>query len=345
MDDIIIRNEGEKVIEQIRINIFTEGGLELGLGHIYRTLSLAKQLKKHATIKFLTTSGDIEINKIKENNFEVFRRENIAEIENQLNLNKPQIVIIDKLEIEESFCRDIKQSFNPKIVIFGNTSSANKYADIVINAAIGTDYRNKSYVDKNTNTLYFEGSKYLVLRDEFYEHKNSYEFKNDLKRILLIFGGSDQSNLTSKVLNELLNMDYNFKIEVVLGAKFGFHSELNQVLDKHENKKEKVNIYRDVNNISELILNSDLIITSPGTTMYESFCIGAPTIAFYQNPYQKNVMFKNFPMAFDFNEIENFEGFIFDFYNNYYENKKKIDALEVGMGKDKIIKSIMGGKE
>lgn len=342
--DIIATNEEEKVIERIRINIFTEGGLKLGLGHIYRTLSLANQLKKYANIKFLTTSGAIEINKIRENNFEFFRGENITEIKNQLDLNKPQIVIIDKLEVEESFCRDIKQSFNPRVVIFGNTSSANKFADIVINAAIGTNYRNKSFIDKNTNTLYFEGPKYLVLRDEFYEHKNSYEFKNDLKRILLIFGGSDQANLTSRVLNKLLSMDYDFKIDVVLGVKFGFHFELNQVLDKHERKEEKVNIYKDVNNISELILNSDLIITSPGTTMFESFCIGAPTIAFYQNPYQKNVMFKNFPMAFDFNEIYNFEGFIFGFYNKYYENKKKIDALEVGMGKDEIIKSIIGGK-
>jgi len=345
MDDVITRNEGEKVIEQIKINIFTEGGLKLGLGHIYRTLSLANQLKKYANIKFLTTSGDIEINKIRGNNFEVFRGENIAEIENQLNLNKPQIVIIDKLEVEESFCRDIKQSFNPKMVIFGNTSSANKSADIVINAAIGTKHRNKSFIDKNTGTLYLEGPKYLVLRDEFYEHKNSYKFKNDLKRMLLIFGGSDQANLTSRVLNKLLNMDYDFKIEVVLGAKFGFHSELNQVLDKHENKKEKVNIYKDVNNVSKLISNSDLLITSPGATMFESFCIGAPTIAFYQNPHQKKVMFKNFPIAFDFNEVENFEEFIFDFYNDYYENKKKIDALEVGMGKGEIIKSIVGGKE
>ena len=343
--DVITTNEGKKVTEQIRINIFTEGGLKLGLGHIYRTLSLANQLKRYANIKFLTTSDDTVINKIKENNFEFFRGENIAEIENQLNLYKPQIVIIDKLEVEESFCRDIKQSFNPKIVIFGNISSANKSADIVINAAIGTDYKNKSYVDEDTGTLYLEGPKYLVLRDEFYEHKNSYEFKNDLKRILLIFGGSDQANLTSRVLNKLLSMDYDFKIDVVLGVKFGFHSELNQVLDKHERKKEKVNIYKDVNTISELILNSDLVITSLGTTMFESFCVGAPTIAFYQNPYQKNVMFKNFPMAFDFNEIENFEKFIFDFYNNYYENKKKIDALEVGMGKEEIIKSIMGGKK
>ena len=332
-------------IDMREICIYTEGGVTLGLGHIYRSLSLAHQLERVADIKFVTTSDDIVVNKIKEDNFEVFQGTDINEIKNRLYFEKPEIVIIDKLEVEESFCRDIKQSFNTKIVIFGNISSANKYADIVINAAIGTNYRNKSFIDKNTNTLYFEGPKYLVLRDEFYEHKNSYEFKNDLKRMLLMFGGSDQSNLTSRVLNKLLSRDYDFKIDVVLGVKFGFHSELNQVLDKHERKKEKVNIYKEVNNISELILNSDLVITSPGTTMFESFCIGAPTIAFYQNPYQKNVMFKNFPMAFDFNKIENFEEVIFNFYNNYYENKKKMDALEVGMGKDEIIKSITGGKE
>ena len=300
--DVITTNGGKKVIERIRINIFTEGGLKLGLGHIYRTLSLANQLKKHAKIKFLTTSGDIEINKIRENNFEVSQGKDIDEIKNQLNLYKPGIVIIDKLEVEESFCRDIKQSFNPKIVIFGNTSSANKYADIVVNAIVDTCYKNKSYVDEDTGTLYLEGPKYLVLRDEFYNNRNSYKFKNNLKMILLIFGGSDQANLTSRVLNELLFTNRDFKINLILGAKFRFHSELNQVLSEHNNKKEKVSIYMDVNNVSKLMLNSDLVIASPGTTMYEACYLGVPAIALCQNQYQID-MHRSFKLAYDFDRI------------------------------------------
>lgn len=324
----------------LNISIFTDGNVKMGLGNVYRTISLANQLKKYAKIKFLTTSDDEIISKIKKNNFGVFQGKNINAIEGQAKMDKPEILIIDKLDVNESFCENIKKSFNPKIVIFGNTTSANKFADVVINAIIGTNYKNRSYVDKYNRTLYLEGPKYLVLRDEFYDYKNSYKFVNNLEKILLIFGGSDQANLSSKILKKLLCIDRKFKIDIILGLKFKYGPGLNNILNQNNKDHKAINIYKDANNVSELMRGSDLVITSPGTTMFESFCIGIPTIALYQNKLQKDI-FKNFIMTYDLDEIKNFKNFLIETYNDYNKNKIKIDELKVGDGKDEIIRSII----
>jgi len=327
-----------------KIAIITDGSFKMGLGHVYRTLALAKELSDFGKVIFYTQSENVVVDKIKSNGYKVFKVNNNDELKEQLDFEKPNAIIIDKLEVDENFARDIKNGLNAKLIIFGNISSANKYADVVINAIIGTNYKNKSHLEENTKTLYLEGPKYLVLRREFYEHKNSYKFRDNLENILLIFGGSDQANLTTKVLDKLLSMNHNFKISIILGSAFKFDKELLKLFKKYKNIENRVHIYRNVNNVSELMTKTDLVFTSAGTAMFESFLIGLPTITFYQNLLQKR-MFEGFITTYDLNKINNFENFIFSVYKNYYENKKEIDKLDIGGGRNEIITNIIGGKK
>lgn len=328
------------MFKEKNIIIITDGGLTMGLGHVYRTLALAKGLSKFSKVKFLTQSGNVVINKIGNSGYEVVKVSSIDELKRQLSFDKPNTLIIDKLNVDEEFAKYIKTNLSARLVIFSNISSANKYADVVVNAVVGTNFKNKSFIDKNTNTLYLKGPKYLVLRDEFYGHKDSYAFRDNLKKILLTFGGGDQTNLTSKVLDRLLSINRNFEINIILGPAFESDTKLKKTLNRHKNKKIGGNIYRDINNVSKLMLDSDLIITSPGMTMFESLYIGIPTIALYQNTFQKNAC-NDLMMTYDLTEIESFEDCVFTVYRNYYQNKNEIGKLNIGQGKGEIISSII----
>ena len=44
---------------------------------------------------------------------------------------------------------------------------------IIINAIVGSNFNNKKFLDKNIDTQYFYGPKYLFLRDEFLTLKNT----------------------------------------------------------------------------------------------------------------------------------------------------------------------------
>jgi len=226
-------------------------------------------------------------------------------------------------------------------VIFDNISEANKYADVVVNFVMGSDDKNRKYMDKETNTFYFYGLKYEILRKEFYEHRKSPNPLHEVERVLLIFGGSDPLNLTTAVLDELLRLARYYDIDVITGAYFRYFKELNKVLAEHLDKRMRVRIYRNVDNVAELMQQADLVISSPGLSIFEALRVGVPVIAIHQNEPQR-CSFQKFMPTLDKSEIWRLgdiisRGEYADPFGEY------IRSLEVGEGKDEIVRAILEG--
>lgn len=320
-----------------KVLIYADGGLKLGLGNIYRMLELARSLVRDAqdiNVTFVTSSDKYVVDLIQDNGFKVEHSldEDIKSLINQL---KFKVLIIDKLNIEKDFVRTIQNNKSKKFrtVIFGNLSDANELADLVINAIIGTNFSNRNYVDE-FNTHYLTGPRYLALRDEF--KPRIYEYRNSLKKILLLFGGSDQANLSIKILKKLIEANDDYQITVVIGRGYVFLSEL-EVWVKNKNN---ITILRDITNVKEVMLDNDFLFTSPGTAMFEGFFLGLPLLALFQNESQKEV-FRDFFMTKSYDEIENVESRMKNIYwdiENYY---KELDKLEIAQGKKDIVNHII----
>src|SRR5690554_2539245 len=144
--------------------IYAEGGFALGLGNIYRMIELARSLKESRDfhIRFVTSSEAYIAELIRYNGFDAL----LAEYDKLIEVISEQsfeLLIIDKLGIESDFIQSIKdkKSKHFKTVIFGNCTSANQLADLVVNAVIGTDFSNKIYTDQS-GTNYLTGPKYLT---------------------------------------------------------------------------------------------------------------------------------------------------------------------------------------
>lgn len=320
----------------MKIVIIANGDIEKGMGHIYRSLSLADELKKYNdSIVFLTKSDGDVIKKINNHNIDVIRYKDNNDILKIKKNIKPDVIIIDDLEIEEEFAKNIKDLCN-KLVLFDNSNpSSNKYADVVVNVVISrSGFKNRKYVDEENKTLYLYGPKYLILRDEFYKAKEISKRrinKEKTKNILITFGGSDSSNLTCMVLKELSSNLNGYFINVVLGPKFSHTDKLNDILVEH-NIKNKIKIYKNINNMAELMKNVDLIITSPGMTMFEALFLGISVVVLYQNELQKKYYDNHLKKIF------NKENTLLR--ESYYIDDRKLDNLHIGKGKLEIIESI-----
>ncbi len=235
--------------------------------------------------------------------------------------------------------RQIKLGLKAKLVIFGNVSAANKYADLVVNSVVGTSFVNRRFVDKETNTLYLCGPKYLVLRKDFYElTKNGFVTKGEIKNILLVFGGSDPSNLTSKVLEKLLGYGGVWRINVLLGIKYPFFDVLNRTIEKYSVDK-NVSVYRDVKNVAQFMYEADLVITSPGLSMFEAFFLKTPVLLIYQNIYQKSE-FGGLVHAFDENVISRLNELMTN-ADELHKNDSIVKNLKIGLGKQEIVHAIL----
>jgi len=328
----------------MRIVIITDGNNQLGLGHVYQSLTLATALKEKAgkdvQIDFMTKSDQAINHFIHLSGFEVECFDNDEEMLSKLIKIQPDQVIFDKLDVCPLFAKKIKQYLNIKLTIFTNLTEANDYADIVVFAGFGSNFKNIIHRNNETGSVHFFGLKFWILRPEFYAlKKKNKSYSEVVKKIMLIFGGSDPSNLSSFVLNELLRLNAVFQIQLVLGAGFQNKQELNCVLHENKNSCSQVNIVQNTKNVAEMMYTSDLVFTSPGLSLSEALAVGTPVVGFHQNERQR-IEYADFLPTFGVNDLHKISSVIIN-KSFLFPNNPMIQAMEIGEGKNEIIDEIL----
>lgn len=327
----------------MKISIVTDGNKDLGMGHVYQSVTLAKYLRDkdefHPEIIFLTKSDENVSLLIRASGFEVCTKSCDDAIFEHLKDNNSDRIIFDKLDVSLDLARNIKEKLRARLFIFTNLTEANAFADVTVLADFGSNFKNIVNRNEKTGQISFFGPKYWILRKEFYDYKkNVLHGNNSIKKILLMFGGSDPSNLTSLVLEELLRMENNYFIKVIIGSAFEYHQELYSVLEKSKMSKSEVEILKNVENVAEIMISCDLVFVSPGLSFFEALAVGVPVIGFHQNHLQKDAYINQLP-TFDKTEIYKVSDIISG-RSFVFPESPLIRSLEIGIGKEEIIAEI-----
>ncbi|MFE0442860.1 cytidylyltransferase domain-containing protein [Aerococcus sp. NPDC058936] len=261
----------EKQLSKKNILIRVEGYSEIGLGHVYRGLSLAYSLIDH-NVTFVTSSkSDLAIKKLEDSfiKYEVMQEEH--QLEDIIAKYNVDIVINDILNTSISYMEYLSQ-LSVRVVNFEDVGPGSALADAVINDL---------YAPQNTDSKYYWGSKYYLLRDEFLISKPS-EFNEEVNNIFVIFGGVDPSNLTQKVLAAFEQISTNEDVEFTVVVGPGY-AEFEKIQNIAKNSALNISVFKDVNNMAEMMKRSDIAISSQGRTMLELASMNVPTILMAQN--------------------------------------------------------------
>jgi spore coat polysaccharide biosynthesis predicted glycosyltransferase SpsG len=328
----------------MKIAIITDGNNTLGMGHVYQSSTLANELSQkidsQSQIFFITKSDRIVIDRLSETGFDVHQYPDDDAILNALVREMPDRVIFDKLDVSPLLARQIKEKVGCKLIIFTNLTEANQYADMTVLAGMGSNFKNVCERNAITGALHYYGPKYWVLRPEFliYSTMKKHPLSN-VKKIMLIFGAVDESNLTSIVLNELLSMNIDFEILAVVGAAFKHHEKLNAVIAKNRFTKSKFHLAQNLSNVAEAMYNTDVVFTSPGLSYYEALVTGTPVVGFHQNEMQRDVHKVNL-RTLDKSEISRLTSII-ENKSFIFPDDPLIASMEIGQGKDELIQIIL----
>jgi len=323
-----------------KVVFVVDGGREAGMGHVQQAITLADELRERIDACFLTKSDQTVVEHIRKAGYDVHQLDCDEKMLDFIRAIHPDAVIIDKIDENEAFARALKEDLQVKLVIFTNLTKASQWADVSVLADYGSNLKNIKYLDERTNTVYFYGPKYWLLRREFCDRKKcGRESCGTVGEITLLFGGSDPLNLTSVVLEELLKLDRPFGVNVILGAHFEHKDALNQVITSYSGAKAKVKMFKDIPNVADLMCNSDLVITSPGLSLFEALCVGTPVIIFPQNEIQKKA-YRGLLRILDKEEINNLGGMI-DHLDFVRPEEEQIREMEIGEGKQEIIDEIL----
>ena len=265
----------EKELNKKNILIRVEGYAEIGLGHIYRGLMLAYNLIDH-NIKFvLSAKSDIGLKKIQSSHFAYEVMEEDKELVQLIADFDCDILINDILDTTEEYILMCKRT-GVRVVNFEDLGEGAIVADAVIN-----DLYEEKYESKN----HFWGSDYYLIRDEFLLAEPT-KFNPEVKEVLVIFGGTDPSNLTERVLtvvHELNEPTIHFTFVLGLG-----YPEKEKVEKYAADYNLNVDIIQDVKMMTEYMGNADVALSSQGRTMLELASMGVPTILLAQNTREQH---------------------------------------------------------
>ena len=205
MINILFRTAGGKAKEK-----------ELGLGHIYRTVNLAKELKNSKIYFSLEDFGgakeilqDNGFNEIEKIVNRINSQQDFKKTKSQIKKWKIDIIIIDRYKISKLYVKKLSKII--KVVIISDLNDVNFKADLVINGFIGF----KNQITKNKiGSKCMLGPNFQILNKEFSKRKKLHSKKLDL---LISFGGYDEKGIIDIILKIIPNYLDTLKIKIILG--------------------------------------------------------------------------------------------------------------------------------
>ena len=270
----------ENLLKHIKIAIRVDADNNIGLGHVYRGITLANRILNEVYF-IMDENKELGIKKVKEYNYKIITYKDEVDFFDILCKLKPDIIINDLLDTSYEYIMKLKE-IGLFIVNFEDLGFGSKYSDLLINALYErTDPPKNSYF----------GHKYICLRDEFLIFPSKI-VKPDVKEILILFGGSDPNNLTMRTLRSIEKLNLKtIKINVILGLGYQHHDKLQCYVNTLNIKGYNINVNKNIRIMAKHIVNSDIAITSNGRTVYEISSMGVPCISISQNDRETRHLF------------------------------------------------------
>ena len=289
----------------VKYTIFVrvDSGYDIGFGHAIRCLSLAQTLKKmNFEICFISKKERGNISKLFEDKgFTVYYIQNSYSkskkndiIKNDVNQTvkiitkhkaKSSWIIVDHYDLGFKWEKSVRK-FVDKIIVIDDLARRHD-SDLLLdqnyNRCLKTRY-NKLIPKKCVKLL---GPKYALLRNEFSNlRENIVKPRKNFKNVLISFGGVDPTNETGKVLSaiKILKPKKQFlEVNVVMGKSDKNKHKIKQLCSSIPNAKFYQNVYK----IGKLMCKADLGVGAGGSSTWERFCLGLPTIVSIVANHQK----------------------------------------------------------
>lgn len=258
----------ESMLSRRRIVFRVDGHRELGLGHIFRCLTVAYILTEHDVLFVCNKKHKEGISKIKAANMKVVELDEDSDFLQWAHDNHPDVIVHDLLDTETAYMAQLKASSN-RLISFEDLGPGALEANAVINAI---------YEGAPPSPTTHIGKEFVCLRDEFLTTVAP-PFSQEVKRILVTFGGTDPLGLSARLyaLARILNEDkVVFEFDFILGP--GYQGE-----PIHSSEVHGIRVLSDVIRMSDYMKKADIALCSQGRTTFELATMGIPTIVLAQN--------------------------------------------------------------
>jgi spore coat polysaccharide biosynthesis predicted glycosyltransferase SpsG len=254
------------------------GNDRVGMGHIFRALTLAHELIDHEVIFFSDRASAKAVKELVGKSYPVETFDLAGIVKSILNI-KPDVVINDILDTEVKDVEPLTEQ-GVKVLNFEDLGEGAQFADLVIN-----ELYDQPKI-KGDNILW--GRNHFFVRDEFSD-ANQNQSVEKVDNLLLAFGGVDQHDLSKKIYHAIRSLckEKGVRIFIVTGPGYSGYETLRSEVEGNPD----VDLTHSTGVISQIMEKVQLAITSNGRTVYELAHMSIPAIVIPQHEREKTHAF------------------------------------------------------
>ena len=249
------------------IYFFVECGGAKGYGNLLRCLPIHYQFLNK---KFNST---IIYNASKTIHFKITKCKKFNWHKNyeKLKIKPGDILIFDTYNITKKTLNYFKK-LSKQLFIIDDYGKKIFQEEKIIDWSINSYAYNRLSLKKDKCII---GYQYAPIRKIFSFNRGKLKINNELKKILIIFGGTDVNNATKSVALYLAKKFPNYKFYAISVE----NKQLKNISKKENNLSNlKIIINPTENKFIDLILSCDLAVVSGGHLLFELACVGMPCI-------------------------------------------------------------------
>jgi len=307
----------------LRIAFRIDSGPGIGMGHLTRMSALADAFSEYGVESvFFSTSNE------------------------PIDYKGFDAIIADSYLLSDEYINDLNNKA-PLIICYDDNALYTYSCDILVNANLHAKTLEFRFGEKKPELLL--GGEFALLRREFWDAE-PITVEENVKRILVTFGGTDLNSQTKSVIDILAGFQM-CEIIAVFGPKANGYEQCKQKYSNTNN----VRLYQGTEFMSGIMKQCDMAITAGGSTIYELAALGIPSIIIPQADNQllasdyflKNGLMKSVGWWADLDSqtlLKETESLMFNKDRRYEESellKKEVNQK----GAFHLVKKIMGKKK
>lgn len=275
------RNNSTAINASNRIIIRVNGGKKIGMGHVYRTLTIANILRHDYkfNVDFIINNDQAvqEVLGSFSHSYAILYENGdslteLADIVSRFDCPQSSLCLMDTQEDVSNEIR-VFNTYHVAVVLLLNKTPARLLSAVNIYPLAHFDYMAMDW--NNYEGKVVGGGEYIPLAEPFLLQRKNLQPISARKYILVTMGGTDPNKLTSGIMDALSGFDPSVPILIVLGHAFNFKEE---VYVKNKRFNGRFEIIENANNMHELMAGAALAITAIGITIYELCFLGVPMV-------------------------------------------------------------------
>jgi UDP-2,4-diacetamido-2,4,6-trideoxy-beta-L-altropyranose hydrolase len=265
----------------VRFAFRVDASLEIGTGHIMRCLTLADALRQRgAAAEFLCRAlpGHL-IELVRSRGYETQvlagAMDDAAESAAYFARSQPDWIVVDHYSLGKSWESAVRPHAK-WIFAIDDLADREHDCDLLLDQNLydGVEQRYAARVPGRCRQLI--GPRYALLRPEFAQLRSHVaRSAKPVASLLVSFGGTDRTNETARVLRILRDaLPSSVAVDVVIGPSNPHADQLRALVSD----RPATALHVATDRMAELMSKADAFIGAGGSTTWERFCLGLPSL-------------------------------------------------------------------